>query len=102
MTWLYNGVILDSIMIPEKAIGFIYKITHLESEKAYIGKKLLYFKKSSLKTLKRKNGEKYKKKTSSQVPSDWETYWGSSERLLKDIEVLGADKFKRFPLLNKF
>ena len=29
------------------------------------------------------------------VETDWKDYWGSSPRLLQDIETLGKDKFKR-------
>lgn len=99
--WTYNGLQFDASLIPDKAIGFIYKITH-DSGKAYIGKKLLFFKKTSVKTLYRKlkrgetgKGTKYKKKTHCQVQSDWPTYWSSSERLVADVELYGTDKFTR-------
>lgn len=93
--WIYRGATFDVSLIPSGALGFIYKITRLADGKAYIGKKLLFFRKTSVKTLKRKNGNKYKKKTISLIPSDWPTYWSSSERLIEDVNKLGADKFER-------
>jgi hypothetical protein len=99
--WTYRSIPFDASLIPDKAIGFIYKITNDEG-KAYIGKKLLYFKKTSVKTLYRKlkkgetgKGAKFKKKTVSQVQSDWPTYWSSSERLVADVKLRGEDAFTR-------
>jgi len=42
-----------------------------------------------------KNGTKKKKKIHSNVTSDWDTYYGSSEELKNDVKTLGPDKFKR-------
>ena len=100
--WLLEGKPFDESLIPEGALGFIYKITRISDGKAYIGRKLIYFRKTSVKTLYRKlkkgetgKGEKYKKKTTTLVHSDWREYWGSSERLLADIEKLGVENFMR-------
>lgn len=100
--WIYNDLPFDDSLIPETALGFIYKISRISDGKAYIGRKLIYFKKTSVKTLYRKlkkgetgKGQKYKKKTTSLVHSDWREYWGSSERLMTDIELLGINSFKR-------
>jgi hypothetical protein len=79
-------------------------ITNLKSGKKYIGKKLLYFRHSSQKTVLLKNGTKKKKKITTMVPSDWKTYWGSSKNVQADIEALGVENFKReilFFCLNK-
>jgi len=93
--WVYHDAPFNETLIPENALGFIYKITCLENGKAYLGKKLLFFKKTSVKTLKRKNGAKYKKKTKTLVQSDWPTYWSSSEKLVQLVKELGEDKFTR-------
>lgn len=94
--WLYNDVIFDNEnQFPECTMGFVYKITRISDGKFYFGKKLLWFKKTSVKTIKLKNGTKKKKKTRSLVPSDWKTYWSSSPGLIADVELLGEDAFKR-------
>ena len=93
--WQYKNKPLLDTDIPDKAFGFVYLITNLETTRAYIGKKLLWFKKTSMKTVILKNGTKKKKKVSSLVPSDWKTYWSSSPNLIADIKLLGEDKFKR-------
>jgi hypothetical protein len=93
MTWIYNNDLVNEP--PADAIGFIYVISNLIDGRRYIGKKILKFKKTSIKTVKLKNGEKRKKKIRSTVPSDWDTYYGSSEELKKDVETLGKENFKR-------
>ena len=45
--------------------------------------------------VKLKNGTKKKKKIRSKISSDWQTYYGSSVELTKDIELLGKENFKR-------
>lgn len=72
--------------IPDKAIGFVYIIRHLESGKLYIGRKLLKSKKT--KTVKGK-------KKSTYVDSDWRDYWSSSPGLKEEIDRLGYDAFER-------
>ena len=43
MVWHYNGKeITELSQFPENTFGFVYKITHTPSGKAYIGKKVLY------------------------------------------------------------
>ena len=95
VTWLCNDVAFNETDVPKEAIGFVYKIVNLKTGKVYIGKKLLFFSKTSQKTVLLKNGTKKKKKIKSLVPSDWKTYWGSSEKVLKDIEEYGVENFSR-------
>lgn len=84
---------MDSL--PEDCVGFVYLITNNVSGRKYIGKKLAKFSKTSTKTVKLKNGTKKKKKVRTKVDSDWQTYYGSSPELSKDVETLGTDKFAR-------
>lgn len=66
--------------------GFIYVIENQIDQKAYIGRK--YFTKAGTRQVKGK-----KRKTRKE--SDWKDYYGSSLRLLEDIEKLGKENFKR-------
>jgi len=93
MTWHYQGIQVDTL--PEDCVGFVYLITNKVSGRKYIGKKLAKFSKTSTKTVKLKNGTKKKKKIRSKVDSDWQTYYGSSPELSKDVETLGTDNFTR-------
>ena len=76
------------IDIPEEIFGFVYRITNLENNKMYIGKKLCTSVKK-LPPLKGKTRKRHKK-----VETDWKTYTGSSPELNEDIKKLGKDKFK--------
>lgn len=93
MTWTYKGEPVEEI--DEKYTGFVYIITNLVTGKAYIGKKLSKFSKTSVKTVTLKNGTKKKKKIRSKIDSDWKTYWSSSKEVQDDVKALGEDKFKR-------
>jgi hypothetical protein len=85
--WLYDNREVTE-QDTEGFIAFVYLITNLETNKKYIGKKLL--KKTRSKTIK---GKTRKKKIISE--SDWRDYYGSNENLKKDVELLGPKKFKR-------
>jgi len=93
MTWLYQGNIITSL--PDDCIGFVYIITNKISGKKYIGKKLAKFSKTSYKTIKLKNGNKKRKRIKSKIDSDWQTYYGSNDKLNEDVKNLGTDKFTR-------
>jgi hypothetical protein len=73
-------------IIPEGCYGFVYRITNTVSGREYIGKKLFY----SMKTRQVKGKKKRYK-----AESDWQTYYGSNDELLKDIEIIGIVHFKR-------
>ena len=98
MSWYYQNALVETL--PEECIGFVYCITNNITGrkyigKKYVGKKLAKFSKTTYKTVKLKNGTKKKKKIRSKIDSDWQTYWGSSIELSKDISNLGVDKFTR-------
>jgi len=77
----------------ENWYGFVYKITRLNAlegeRKYYLGCKKLQSKRK-LPPLK---GSKRKRTVIKK--SDYETYYGSSNELLKDIEKYGKENFKR-------
>lgn len=93
MTWLFEGLEVENL--PEDCVGFVYIITNQLSGRKYIGKKLAKFSKTTVKTVKFKNGNKRKRKIRSKIDSDWREYYGSSPELLKDIEQLGVKNFTR-------
>ena len=87
MTWLYkNKQVVD---IPEGFVGFVYLITNITNNRKYIGKKLTQFKRSKKPLKGRTNKRRYT------VESDWRDYYGSSDELTADVELLGKDKFTR-------
>lgn len=82
--WLLNGLPVDEP--PDKAIGFIYRISRLDTGRQYIGKKLLQFRRT-------KQVKGVKKKVL--ITSDWKIYYGSNQELQDEVVALGEDKFKR-------
>lgn len=88
LPWLYNGFeyFLPIGTTHETLMGFVYQVTNMITGKKYIGKKQFFSSKS-----KQVKGKKKKFK----VESDWETYCGSSENLLKDVILHGPENFKR-------
>lgn len=84
MTWSYKGLPFEEPA--DEHYGFVYKITNLTNQKAYIGKKLFWFKKTKMLKGKKK---RYL------APSDWKGYYGSSKSLQADIDLLGVDLFRR-------
>lgn len=93
MSWLFDAK--EIIQLPEDCAGFVYLITNKLSGRMYIGKKLARFKKTTYKIVKLKNGKKKRKKIRGTRDSDWQTYYGSSPELTKDILELGTENFTR-------
>ena len=85
LNWQYDGKDFTEDLIGDN-YGFVYQITNLTNGRKYIGKKFFYSSKT-----KQVKGKKKKIK----VSSDWQTYYGSSAELTKDVLSLGHDKFKR-------
>jgi hypothetical protein len=93
MSWLFESTLVE--LLPEDCVGFVYLITNTVSGRKYIGKKLAKFSKTTVKTVKLKNGTKKKKKIRSKIDSDWQTYYGSNEELNRDVVALGQENFTR-------
>jgi hypothetical protein len=85
LNWTHNNIDFTEDLIGNN-YGFVYLITNTTNNKKYIGKKLFY----STKT-KQVKGKKKKYKAS----SDWQTYYGSSAELAKDVLSLGHEYFNR-------
>ena len=85
INWQYNDKDFNEEDIGD-SYGFVYLITNIENGKKYIGNKFFY----SMRT-KQVKGKKKKTK----VFSDWQTYYGSSDILKKDVTLLGKEKFDR-------
>ena len=101
MKWIYKTKeIITKDDFPEGTYGFIYKITHIPSNKSYLGKKvLIHNKKTKLtkKDLLLYEGLPGRKPTYkiTQKESDWETYYGSNKTLLELLQVEDLVNFKR-------
>lgn len=100
MNWLHQEkeiVTLDQF--DPLAVGFVYKITHQDTGKFYIGKKIL--RNNLTKKLTKKETEEWSKpgrvpkKRKEIKESNWESYYGSSKPLLEELKLSGKDKFKR-------
>lgn len=73
--------------------GYIYRTVNKETGKFYIGKKA-YIHRRKVKLSKKQRKLTGKRVKYVEKSSGWETYFGSSEELLKDIDAIGADKFE--------
>lgn len=67
----------------------MYIITRLDTGRRYVGVKL-FTRRITKPPLKGK-----KRKRRSVQESDWESYWGSNEELIREVQLLGEDSFKR-------
>jgi len=105
--WLYKNEVINSIgKMPDGTYGFIYQVTHLPSNRKYIGKKVLYFErnvrlgKKELVALKEERKAKgiggrppAKKKVVKE--SDWKTYYGSQTEIKELVKDGKESDFKR-------
>lgn len=83
--WLFNNSELDETQL-DGYIGFVYIITNLSTNRKYIGKKRLKFKRT-----KQVKGKKKKVL----IDSDWRTYWGSNKTLIEEVKQFGPENYKR-------
>lgn len=95
--WIYRNQ--EEFEIPEGSFGFVYRITDLETDRKYIGRKYLSRSKTVSKRVLKKDGTKVTKKKKSRVESEWQSYMGSCKPLLDEIKKKGKDKFK-FEILS--
>jgi len=93
MSWIHEQTLVETL--PEDCVGFVYLITNNITGRKYIGKKLAKFSRTTYKMVKLKNGKKKRKKIRGKIDSDWQTYYGSSPELTKDILALGMENFTR-------
>jgi len=105
--WLYKNEVIESInQMPENSYGFIYQVTHIPTNRKYIGKKVLYFErnvklgKKELQALKEERKAKgiggrapAKKKVVKE--SDWRTYYGSQTEIKELVNNGKESDFKR-------
>ena len=90
----------DSVdKFPENCIGFVYKITNIQTGKFYIGRKSLYSnvkKKLTKKELSELSGPG-RKPTKKLVTSEsnWIDYWGSNKGILQEIKEEGTSMFRK-------
>ena len=78
--------------------GFVYKITNIQTNKFYIGKKNFFSKQNKPLTkaeLAEQTDKRKSKKKLVVKESNWKTYWGSNKELLEDVKKLGEDQFDR-------
>ena len=102
MSWNYkNGEIINEVdQFPNNTFGFVYRITHIPSDKSYIGKKVLVHNrkvkltKKDLELYENTKGRKPSYKRISKE-SDWKTYWGSNKELLELIKTEPNENFTR-------
>ena len=101
INWTYmNQEVTNISDFPDDTYGFVYKITHLPTQKKYIGKKILYF------TRKVKLGKKDLKQYEGVVgrrpsyklaikESDWKSYWGSNKELQELVKTEPPENWEK-------
>ena len=101
MNWEYNSKeITEFSHFPKGTFGFVYKITHTPTGKAYIGKKVLVHHrkvKVTKKDLLIYEGVKGRKPSHKRVSkeSDWKTYYGSNQSLSELVRTEPKENFER-------
>jgi len=91
--WLYKEEVIDSIeKMPKNTFGFIYEVCYIPTNEKYLGKKVLQFNKK-LPPLKG-----FKRKRKVVVESDWQTYYGSHQKIKNLLKEGKQDNFRRIIL----
>ena len=81
--WTYQGTTFTSADIND-FFGFVYRITNLQTDKQYIGRKYFWQKRKPRGGGRRVTSE-----------SDWRKYYGSCPELKEDILKFGTGIFRR-------
>jgi len=81
--WYYNGEPFLSQHI-ENNFGFVYRITNLQTNRKYLGRKYFW-------SFRKPKGKSRRVKSE----SDWKKYYGSSDELNQERKELGNFAFKR-------
>ena len=89
MSWYFNDKIVTEEEVPEGSVGFVYKITHLPTDRFYIGKKSL----TQRRTLPPLKGKKRKRRVVKE--SDWQKYYSSNEWIKLQVKEGKEEEFKR-------
>ncbi len=85
---------------PNNTFGFVYRVVHKPTGKAYIGKKVLYYNrkvkltKKDLKMYEGVVGRKPSYKLSIKE-SNWKDYWGSNKLLKEVMDLEPIENFER-------
>ena len=97
MEWTHKNKKVTSVdYFPTNTVGFVYKITNLDTGKFYIGKKILFNQRKTVISKREKLATATRKKFKKVIKeSNWMDYYGSSVDLKADITKLGKQKFKR-------
>ena len=105
--WLFKNKVISSIdEMPQDTYGFIYLVTHIPTNRKYIGKKVLYFERNvklSKRELNELKAERKAKGIGGRVPlkkkvikeSDWKTYFGSQQEIKELVKSEKESDFKR-------
>jgi serine/threonine protein kinase len=99
--WTYKNEPMEALSsFPEGTFGFIYRVVHQPTGKAYIGKKVLFHQKKVKLTKKELleythvAGRKPAYKLAMNEP-DWKTYYGSNKEIMVMLKEGKHDEFKR-------
>ena len=84
--WTPDYNLLGEDFDPINFFGFVYRITHRDTGRSYIGRKQLVF--TRRKKVKGRVNRKHVKKE-----SDWKDYTGSCDELNEEIKLLGKEAF---------
>jgi len=101
MNWIYKNEEMTGVSdFPDETYGFVYRIVHMPTGKAYIGKKILQ--NTTKVKLTKKELAEYEgvvgRRPSYRLAvkeSNWKTYWGSNKYLKELYETEPKENFER-------
>jgi serine/threonine protein kinase len=99
--WTYKNQPMEALFsFPEGTYGFVYRVVHEPTGKAYIGKKVLFYQRKVKLTKKELleyahvAGRKPAYRLAMRE-SDWKTYYGSNKEIVGMLKEGKHDEFKR-------